>query len=59
MAYVALGVLILVVLAAAWMSSRRGQPASGCCAPADPRQDLRMREAYDDEDPAERPGPST
>ena len=58
MAYLAVGAFILVVVAAAWMSARRGQSASGCCAPADPRSDLRMRAAYDDdEDPASAAGP--
>ena len=47
MAYVTASALILVVVGAAWLSSRRGQAASGCCAPADPRKDLRMRAAYD------------
>lgn len=47
MAYVIAAALILVVVGAAWLSSRRGQAASGCCAPADPRKDLRMRAAYD------------
>ena len=56
MAYLVAGVLILVVVCAAWLSSRRGPPASGCCAPADPRADLRMRAAYDDGENRTAPG---
>jgi hypothetical protein len=57
MAYVALGVLVLVVLGLAWVSARRRQRAAGCCAPADPRDDLRMRAAYEDDagEPGSRP----
>jgi hypothetical protein len=56
MAYLVAGVLVLVVVGAAWFSSRRGKPASGCCAPADPRADLRMRAAYDDGENRTAPG---
>ena len=53
MPYVALSLFLLVVVAAAWFTSRRGESPTGCCAPADPRDDLRMRAAFDEED---RPG---
>jgi hypothetical protein len=46
MAYLIFGGFILVVVVAVWISSRRGRPLNGCCAPADPRHDLRMRPAY-------------
>ena len=49
MAYVVLGLFLLAVTALAWFASRRGQSATGCCAPADPRADLRMRGAFEDE----------
>ncbi|MDR7253377.1 hypothetical protein J2X46_002362 [Nocardioides sp. BE266] len=52
MAYLAAAGFILVVVATVWMSSRQGGSVNGCCAPADPRKDLRMRAAYtDDETP--------
>ena len=49
MVYLALGGFVLVVAGLVWLSSRQQPRASGCCAPADPRDDLRMRAAYDDE----------
>ena len=49
MAYLALCGFVLMVVGLAWLSSRRQQRATGCCAPADPRDDLRMRAAYDTE----------
>lgn len=54
MAYVVLGAFVLLVVGAAWMSRRARAPSvSGCCAPADPRHDPRMRDAFagDSEDP--------
>jgi hypothetical protein len=47
-AYLALGALVVVVGGLAWLSSRRHQRSTGCCAPADPRDDLRMRPAFDE-----------
>ncbi|HXH79464.1 hypothetical protein [Nocardioides sp.] len=49
MPYVVLGLFLLVVVAASWHAARRGQGGQGCCAPADPRADLRMRGAFEDE----------
>ena len=50
MAYLALGGFVLLVAGLVWLSSRQHQRrATGCCAPADPRDDLRMRSAYDNE----------
>jgi hypothetical protein len=52
MAYLALGAFVMVVLGLVLASARRRQHLAGCCAPADPRDDLRMRPAYaDDTDP--------
>jgi hypothetical protein len=42
------GVFVAVVGLLAWYSHRRGQNAAACCAPADPRRDLRMRSAFQD-----------
>ncbi len=51
MAYVALGAFVLLVVVATWLTSRRRQAsiARGCCAPANPRDDLRMRPAFEDD----------
>lgn len=51
MEYIALGAFVLLVVGAAWLSSRRQQSSMGigCCAPADPRHDLRMRAAFEDD----------
>lgn len=46
MVFVLLGLLILTVAGLSWASSRGGRRAHGCCAPADPRDDLRMRSAF-------------
>ena len=43
MAFVVLAAFLVVVAIAAWLSSRAGVSSTGCCAPADPRDDLRMR----------------
>lgn len=48
MAFLALGAFMLVVIGIAWLASRQRPRATGCCAPADSRDDLRMRDAYDD-----------
>jgi hypothetical protein len=48
MALVLLGLLVLMVAGLSWASARGGQRAGGCCAPADPRDDLRMRSAFED-----------
>lgn len=55
MPYLVLVGLILLVAVAAWVSSRRGLRADGCCAPADPRHDARMRGAFDSSDESEDP----
>lgn len=49
MAYVTLALLVLVVLGAVRLSSGRGRRASGCCAPPDPRDDMRMRAALEED----------
>jgi hypothetical protein len=46
-------VLFLVVLVYGGLTGRIR--LSSCCAVADPRQDLRMRAAFEDLDPAEPP----
>jgi hypothetical protein len=51
MVYVALGAFVLLVGCLTWFSYRHGQTMNGCCAPADPRDDLRMRAAFDDDNP--------
>jgi hypothetical protein len=50
MVYVMLAVFVLVVAALALASSRTGSASRGCCAPADPAEDLRMRNALTDQD---------
>lgn len=51
MAYLVLVFFLLVVVGAVWLASQtQGQTTgSGCCAPADPRDDLRMRGAFEDD----------
>jgi hypothetical protein len=39
-----------LVVALSYASRRSGTSAPGCCAPADPRSDLRMRGAFGDPD---------
>lgn len=46
MEYLAAGGLLFLVVVATSMSSPQGRSVNGCCAPADPRDDLRMRAAY-------------
>ena len=58
MAYLALGAFVLVVVGFAWVSSRQRQHSTGCCAPADPRDDLRMQAAYEGEGGIHRSDPS-
>jgi hypothetical protein len=48
MAYVVLGVFLALVIGAAWLSAGQRRGPNGCCAPADPGRDLRMRAALDD-----------
>ena len=57
MAYIALAAFVILVVGAAWLSSRRqqGSIGNGCCAPADPRDDLRMRAAFEDHADDEQP----
>ena len=50
MAFLALAAFILLVAALVRVSSMKGQRVTGCCAPADPHDDLRMRPAYDRDD---------
>ena len=44
MAWLAFVAFLVVVAALTIVSARSGSPASGCCAPADPADDLRMRD---------------
>jgi hypothetical protein len=48
-AYLLLAILLVVVAALAFVSSRTNTAARGCCAPADPADDLRMRSIADDD----------
>ena len=57
MAYMALGVFIMLMVGLTWLSSMRRQRSTGCCAPADPRDDLRMRAAFDEDTDGRQPGP--
>lgn len=50
MVFLALAAFVLLVAALARLASRNGQRITGCCAPADPHDDLRMRSAYDQRD---------
>jgi hypothetical protein len=54
MEFLAFGAFVVVVAGLTWVSTRRRQRITSCCAPADPRDDLRMRGAFGDE----RRGPS-
>ena len=45
---------IAVVVVLAVVSRRTGRASQGCCAPADPSDDLRMRSIGDGQDPAPR-----
>jgi hypothetical protein len=56
--FLALGAFVAVVSVLAWYSHRRGQPTSSCCAPPDPRHDLRMRAAFEEGPGHDREGPS-
>ena len=55
MVFLALGGFLIMVAVLACVSARRGQRLTGCCAPADPGDDLRMRAASNDA----RPVPTT
>lgn len=57
MVYLALGTFIVLVVGLTWLSSRRQQRSAGCCAPADPRDDLRMRAAFDEDTNGRQPDP--
>ena len=57
MAYLALGAFTAVTIGLTWLSSRRQQRSPGCCAPADPRHDLRMRAAFDEDTHDHQPSP--
>ena len=57
MAYLALSAFIVLIVGLTWLSSRRQQRSSGCCAPADPRDDLRMRAAFDEDTDGRQPDP--
>lgn len=48
MTLVALGLFAAVVTCLTWLSRRTGVATNGCCAPADPDHDLRMRAAAGD-----------
>lgn len=45
MAYLIFGGFVVVVLVLSVVSLRSGRPVHGCCAPADPQADVRMRGA--------------
>ena len=47
MAYLLIAAFVLTVGVLAFASSRSGRSATGCCAPADPADDLRMRDVTD------------
>ena len=47
--FVVLGLFTVLVIMLAYASARSGHPARGCCAPADPSLDTRMRDAFDQE----------
>jgi hypothetical protein len=49
MAYLLLGAFVALVVVMSWFSYIRGMRIDSCCAPADPRHDLRMRGAFGDE----------
>lgn len=51
MTFLALTGFVLLVAGLTRLASRQRRGVTGCCAPADPRDDLRMRAAYDDELP--------
>lgn len=57
MAYLAFSAFIVLIVGLTWLSSRRQQRSSGCCAPADPRDDLRMRAAFDEDTDGRQPDP--
>ena len=48
MAFVLLGAFVVLVAGLSWFSYRKHARSSPCYAPADPRDDLRMRCAFDD-----------
>ena len=50
MVLAALGAFVVVVVALATLNARRTRGRS-CCAPADPADDLRMRDALDPDTP--------
>ncbi len=56
MAYLIVGAFIALVVGLTWLSSRQRQWSAGCCAPADPRDDLRMRALFDEETDGNQPG---
>ena len=43
----AMVLFLTIVMLLAWISRRTGLATNGCCAPADPNHDLRMRTAAD------------
>lgn len=51
MAYLMLVLFLVVVGALTIISVRTGRSARGCCAPADPAHDLRMRDPLDESGP--------
>lgn len=50
MPYVFAGLVVLFLLALAVGALTRRVSTTSCCAPGDPRLDLRMRGAFDDEE---------
>lgn len=57
MTFIALAGFVAVVSLLARCTHRRGQPASSCCAPPDPRHDLRMRAVFEEGQVDDREGP--
>jgi hypothetical protein len=49
-AYLALAAFVIVVIGLTIASRRAGTQVTGCCASADPSDDLRMRQAERDPD---------
>lgn len=51
MAYVSLALFLVAVSALTVASLRGRRTVHSCCAPADPADDLRMRAAFEGDDP--------
>ena len=53
----ALVAFLVVISSLTWLSFRQRQRSIGCCAPADPREDLRMRVVRDEDADSRSPRP--